>query len=1081
MSIESIASSSLSSEFRYALRQLAVLKPLARSTFANRTSLPRLMEGRPRQFILRGIHAAYKPPTLYKRQEDHQYYSWWSTPNYMYQRVINMILTLVLAFLVFISIVEGWTYNVLETMFHYVPFGDYISCFVLVWIIVIQCKFVLLVGKLAPIFMASNVMYKVGDYKTLRKEFRDMVVFEKPVGQKNHSHPTAAATRNSCETTINTFIRNQGLSPYALQLSNRDMESGIGGSHVHFHQRHLGVPEMSTPINKNHVFKMINSDYDIQWERLLWMAQPFMLFTFTPTLPCHTYQETSWTVTPDNKIDMSVRGGASYQHPLWDYNVDFIQAQYPGVTIHYNVETNRVNEHWSIVLITPLAVTPADWHQPVRTSLKRVQLCTKVSTLASVERGEDDDYVCVFRHLGESADLAISRPGKYTSLIVPPAVQAKLDSRFLAGKVKNFELTGILQNEYSTQTSFASALVYEAYPLKMPMLSRVSKYNKRDESISYGRIDTKVLFQKEKLTGMVIGSPVLEAGYLPVVSKENEMWTKEKRIVEVHNPQDKFTPRYLEYASEFALLLIPSLGMLAKRDLASVVESQKRPTQRLKNNLVTYILASFFDLLVSVVKAFQKAEVYGSIKDPRNISTLPTEHCLLYSQYTQPLADHLKSTKWYAFGMHPDQVAERVHLLCSSSQTVVETDFSRFDGTHSKALYAMELAILLRCYDVSEHDAIRRIHKSMTDANAHMALGTKYDIGGGRLSGSADTSLMNSIDNAFVAYCVYRRMQLMPKIAYAKLGIYGGDDGISGDADPKTYESVALDLGLKLKAIQRASTARVGFLGRVYIAPFSSPKHMADLPRQLPKLHIHPSRDPVIQRNPGLALYNKMLGHTVTDPCTPILAAWCDAVRKSVGPEERQRVVALHSYSALRYEEKSSYIVSHSEALSTAADMLGISVEMILQYEQHLRSVKHVRDIRPLMDVAVVIPEGVHLGDVPGPTQQPSVGDVAAVVENKYHPAVVASNDMKRNSPPPLPNTPPPPLPLGPLESEETTASIKCVNCPVYFRIPEGSKFTNPPKRCKECRKLKRVDPKEKNDKRKIKTKTVAVGNANST
>lgn len=793
-----------------------------------------------------------------------------------------------------------------------------------------------------PLRIVKDLPFPFRSTYTLRTKLRNMVFPVHSAAPTQHSHPQSAVSRNSADEAINLFISSNGYVPYCIQMSSRDIAAGHRGSLIHYWAADRHAPERSQRLRDCDIVKMTNVDYYVDWVQYLWMARPFMLYTFTPKDPCGVYQETQWTTNLDNSITMTVSGGGRYNHQLWNYNVDSIEAYYPGIQITYSVESVPVNEHWSIVMLTPKSITAAPDDTRSHCTLKRHQLVHTVHTMDGSDRPS-----ALMRHSGSAAVLSVGIPGQMASIRLSASTQSILSARVDLGRITFADLVSLLTPDFGNDVRLAQAIVYKCFPCEVPQdVSWHTPWVDRDNLAAYRRAPTAQLLPQEKPSGTVIAPPVIDSGFVPVRSRANEEWTIEKRVDAVRNDQTQFLPRYMLYAAEFAELLIPVPHVLGRIDVSDVIASQKRPTQVLNNAAASPRLSSWFAVPECTVKSFQKGEVAACpSKDPRNISTLPTEHCLLYSQYTQPFASLLKTQPWYAFGLHPDAVAHRVHSVAANAKTLTETDFSRFDGTHSHALYALELNLYLRAFPPIEHDMITRVHAAMTTALGRTTMGVQYDPDGGRLSGAADTSIMNSIDNAFVAYCVFRQMGYATKAAYRALGVYGGDDGITADADPTCYNRVVTDLGLKLKAISRPAYDRTTFLGRVYPQPASSAVHMADVPRQLAKLHIHCSRDP---EECKYALFNKAVGHLVTDPTTPILSDWARMVIRLLPDDVKVNDVRSRSYISTEYHGFTS-APAMPVMMEVLNSVLGLDSTEINDYIQHLRNLTSLDLLQPLI------------------------------------------------------------------------------------------------------------------------------------
>jgi hypothetical protein len=518
-------------------------------------------------------------------------------------------------------------------------------------------------------------------------------------------------------------------------------------------------------------------------------------------------------------------------------------------------------------------------------------------------------------------------------------------------KVKVHNLTSLLTPYYPLAKDLveAQATIFTCYPMDVPPAVRAGmfKYDP-DHEVSYRRISAPNLSPDEKLSARVLCPPVLPGGYAPVKSLANELWCIETRVLEVHNDQLELPDVYHRWASEFLLRLFPEAGMLSPIQVEEVLEAQNRPAQRVRNDLAKTRLAPYLaaSTILTKIRAFQKGEVYGALKDPRNISTLPAEHCLLYSTFTMAMSKHLKRFRWYAFGMHPDNVAQRVKQMCLQGDQCIETDFSRFDGTHSQALYDLELAGLLRAFKPDLHPLIRKLHDAMVGAPARTAHRLKYDLGGSRVTGAADTSIHNTINNAYLAFCMYKNMGLLSDQAWDALGLYGGDDGLSIDLTKEIAEKTAKDLKLRLKVSCVPAGAPHCMLGRKYPNPRGTPGHMADLPRQLAKINIYASRDPVEARH---VLYNRARSWMVTDCTTPVLGAWARMIIRLLTRDHSDLTYDPQYESYLVREfGQSACTLSHAEGMKMAVADLGVSQTTIEEYERYLEQLDRLEDLVPI-------------------------------------------------------------------------------------------------------------------------------------
>jgi hypothetical protein len=806
--------------------------------------------------------------------------------------------------------------------------------------------------------MAIHKPFTYNLYGRFRTATRRLTIVSPKMIKNQHSHPLAASYRNSADVMINHLIVSNGFDPYSIQKSQLDIGNNLSGSLIHYWPIDTHSKECSDPIKNNHVFKLFNVDYYIDWKHYLWMAQPFAIFTFTPETPCGVDNETVWTVNESNFIEMSVNGGSKYVHQLWDYNISNFTSRYPGVSIDYAVESIRVQKHWSIVLITPINVH-RNYTSDIVSGLQRIKFVHDVVSFDQAKR-----KAIIMYDVSKDHNMIICAPNAYSCAVIPATLQTLLRSRLLMSNVKIYELLPILTPVYGNDCRKEQAIIYGYFPLG-DILMKPTAVGTRDADlkISYHKLDTENLSPVNKLSGTALAPPVLDSGWIPSRCKSNDEWSIAERVTKVKNstpmPMD-----YYKYTKEFISLCVPIAGMCAPEELQTILVEQNRPSQVRSNDRVLKHLSDWNVLKNVTIKSFQKSEVYGAIKDPRNISTLPTEHCLLYSQYTRGITNILKPFEWYGFGKHPDIIARRVHHIASNSCNLVETDFSRFDGTHSSALYDLELALYLRAFPTIHHDQIRNLQSAMRNAKGITTYRVKYNPGGSRASGAADTSIGNTIDNAFISYVAYRESGLEKEAAFATLGIYGGDDGITPNIDVNIIHKVAQDFGLKLKALSRCSSAPTTFLGRKYPNPSAGPHHFVDVARQLPKLHIAPYAKADVQ----LALYNKAVGYIATDPNTPIISDWAKLILRTVKSVEAKEYQSW-TYATMYVNgqlEPLIYAPSREQMMPVICQDLGVSAEHIINYCNRITQLTDIKDLTPIMDVETPQVPGIVVGNLLG-------------------------------------------------------------------------------------------------------------------
>lgn len=87
----------------------------------------------------------------------------------------------------------------------------------------------------------------------------------------------------------------------------------------------------------------------------------YMISTFQPTVAASDSGEYSFTFDKDNSVKYVVSGGATYEHPIWNYAGDIFTVSARvwngfGVrTTIYNVDRKQTDAHHQIVCLTPMS------------------------------------------------------------------------------------------------------------------------------------------------------------------------------------------------------------------------------------------------------------------------------------------------------------------------------------------------------------------------------------------------------------------------------------------------------------------------------------------------------------------------------------------------------------------------------------------------------------------------------------------------------------------------------------------------------------------------------------------------------
>lgn len=401
-----------------------------------------------------------------------------------------------------------------------------------------------------------------------------------------------------------------------------------------------------------------------------------------------------------------------------------------------------------------------------------------------------------------------------------------------------------------------------------------------------------------KPVGRPIGPPMAPA-FVPYKSRGNDEACVRDRILAVRNANAAIPLRFEIYRREFVAHVVGTGHDLDPLSTEEVLRRQSRPSQ-----LLPALQALPFnpDLVKFVPKSFQKQEAYPTVAPPRNITTVDPGFRVQYSRYTLEFADRvMKSQRWYAFGQPPLTLSENIYRFTVDREVKAwaSTDYSKFDGTRHQFLNELEHMCFAAAFPRHSDDLLRLMSMQYS-ATARTAFGVKYDIGTSRLSGSPDTSIGNSLDNAFLAYAVFRDLGFSEATALESLGFYGGDDGITpiiypdahcSDETVFKYQEIVNDVfGMQLKIqlvlppgneeLGFPAIPRLPFLGREFVNPWAGPESISDVPRQMRKAHISCAPMGIDLR---VAAASKALGCLVTESQTPILGPYFRAMLRAIG------------------------------------------------------------------------------------------------------------------------------------------------------------------------------------------------------
>jgi len=796
-----------------------------------------------------------------------------------------------------------------------------------------------------------------------------MILLKTP---RRHTHGASACNRSTGSFFIEQFAKGLARRVWFYQCSKSDQRNQRLGSRDYYWAKDLAAAPAAFMPQGGDLVAMVDVDQYVEMNDFCYdNFRPVILYTFQPSTVSRSTGEYSFTFDQDGEVEYMVSGGASYKHPVWNYNTDTIVVRKKFLGIVYavatfNVDKRGMDEDHQLVLLTPLCKW---WGLPA------LLACFLVGKSLDRLNPVVGSFLRLERHTKEGVSISTGRVGEHVACEIPSATDSYLASIARTSKV------GLTLPQVKSRLpgeSDGSAILYEYHLAKLaqrwPIVFPVESYS-RSYQFNPTEYDPEA---KQSLVSFM--KPLLDGAFYPALTESNNRQAIVGRIEKVKNTTllDQFM---IKCVNEFVgLTLCQSSGNLVPYEPEMVYELQNRPSQR-------RILREAECMRPKrVAKSFMKREAYQKISDPRIITTINGVDKMDYSQFMYALADVVKRHDWYAFGKTPYDVSVRVCHVLSKAKTAVNTDFSRMDGHVSDVLRYLEKQIVLSAFKPEYSETIVDLMRSqiMLHGTMDSVRGdvVHYEQGLARASGSPETSIFNSIDNAFIAYLAFRMSRdefghyYDPRVAYSLLGIYGGDDGLTADIKSSVYVSAAKRCGQVLTAeVVERHTFGICFLSRKYGPDVWSGDlaSMCDLPRTLSKFHVTtnlPSHITDIMK-----LVDKSYAYWLTDEFTPIIGPFVSTVKQLAGRNYQFKNIS-NNWNA-HYEKDVQYVNEPRDWYSDQAvrDLPEYDSARLIQWLLSvtcLRDLLDPPDLHERIEPITVLPVVVD-GDIRYPSPSPSI------------------------------------------------------------------------------------------------------------
>jgi len=720
-------------------------------------------------------------------------------------------------------------------------------------------------GALVPIISSEHA----------RSQFRSA---ELPTAHvvSNHTHGVAAAHRTSASNFIDHYAGLLGTTPYFIQMSAADLRRYRSGCRDWHWAKDVGVTPSAERLHAGQIVGIVDVCYYMDMpKQLANNFQHHLMYAFQPGSVSRATGDYTFFFDTNGSVRYTVSGGAEYNHFVHNYGVDTIKARttWFGITqtvAVYTMERKQVDDDHQIVL----AAATKKW-TGWRAILAHYLLASDVIRYIDVR---DGDYARVNVVKPSGMHVSTGYIGSYGSIEIPAHLDTALKMKAMTSK--NGLTLSMVSATLNLQVDDPMATLLHNYHSNKIKHGRAHYVFPVDGAVERYQFGPKNWDPDARETLQAFMNPMDDNAFAPDKCSNNEKRAILKRITEAKS-QAQSSPKHQLYVSELISLLCPP-HVLRPVDETTVFEIQARPEQQRTLYEATMLIAR---LVTQKVKSFMKCEATQKLSDPRMISTVDPHTKLHYSMFTYALADQLKQFPFYAFGKTPLGVAERVTELCVEAvDSILKTDFKRFDGHVAPALRQAEQKFLLHCFMPEYANRILDLHNTVQQKKAKSFYGEVYQTGTSRLSGGPDTSILNTFCNIVIAFCALRETKNEEGYynsaieAFAKLGVYGGDDGLTSGIKPSKYIDTALKFGqiLEVEEVSRGDLG-VAFLAREYshFVWHGSTNSQCDLKRQLSKFHT--TRPLPKSITPLMKFEEKIASYYLTDKWTPIIG---DLARK---------------------------------------------------------------------------------------------------------------------------------------------------------------------------------------------------------
>jgi len=665
------------------------------------------------------------------------------------------------------------------------------------------------------------------------------------------------------------FSAKIGKIPFMIQRGAADVRNNLAGSRDWRWAKDATVSPSAEELTPKHTVCIVDTDYylDMPHKLVDYGAEhcPVVIYAFQPEAVARSDGEYSFTFNYANEVTYEVAAPETFKHMVWNYGVNMVGcfSWSNCVPIYQTFEITRIpagRDH-ALILLVPQWRWRGIWAYLARQFLSAPHL----ERLRPVQ----GDYLVMESQTLTGRFVHIGQVGRYLNVTL--AVDAYDALRHVRATtttgLHSHQVESMTQNLTKLQSALLVRFLRETQH-DPPAIAHPPTIHVRPYQFNPPEADAEA-----KPAMMSLHPPLWPAGFVPTNTLANVKMAIEQRLI---NPQKNMTmsKTNTQYLLEFAAFVVPVAHMAHPASVDEVYEKQCKPSQRAR------FWRAMYQEPTELSDAFIKKEAYQKCSWPRVIVQFPGQHQTPWSTFTLTMALFLtQTTGWYAFGHTPKHIAMRVAEICTLAKIhALCSDFANYDGSINEGTRDVEIVLFLRLFHPQYHQVILELLRGSHHRTVYAPFGMKFKTAFQRHSGESGTAVSNSAINAFHSYASFRKAGHTAADAYARLGIYGGDDGLVMDIPAKQAELVAQELGLTLTVdLIPHGQFGVEFLSRKY-SPYvwwGDPDSCCDVLRTISKINLYKPVEPKFKYD---RIVEKAYAIYLSDANTPIVGDFVKTV-----------------------------------------------------------------------------------------------------------------------------------------------------------------------------------------------------------